>query len=56
MQEWALPAERMATPLLHLGENVVHGDPSEDTSCVPWLESRLTKRSVSQCILKVELR
>lgn len=37
-------------------KTMVNGDPSEDTSGVPWLKSRLTERSISQCMWKVELR
>lgn len=37
-------------------EKVVCGDPSLDTSGVPLLSSQQTERSVSSCMLKVELR
>lgn len=51
-----MPAVKVPTLMLPLEEKVVSGDPSKDTSDGPWLGNQLTKRPVSQCMLKMELR
>lgn len=42
---WSLPAVKVLTLMLHPEEELVHGDPSGDTSGVPWFGSQLTERT-----------